>query len=80
MNGTVNIIYMQQAGNVQMLPTAGNPLAGTLFMNNALDTTLYDQDYPVRKLGKTSTNNFLNAAGGNVSQWFAPAPQVCTPL
>jgi hypothetical protein len=68
---------MQQAGNVQMIPSTTNASTGTLFMNNALDTTLYDQDYPVRKIGKTSTNDFLNhanASGG--SQWFAPAPKV----
>ncbi|BDA44733.1 hypothetical protein COCOBI_06-2110 [Coccomyxa sp. Obi] len=75
-NGTTMVVYIQQAGNVQMSASPSDPQAGTMFMNNALDTTLYDQDYPVRKLGKTSTTNFINAAvPANESQWFAPAPQ-----
>lgn len=70
------MVYIQQAGNVQMAASSSDPLAGTMFMNNALDTTLYDQDYPVRKLGKTSTTNFINAAvPASATQWFAPAPQ-----
>ncbi len=43
------------------------------------------QDTPIRKLGKTSSQNFLNAATpaagaaapAGPNQWFAPAPQVC---
>ena len=42
-------------------------------MNNALDTTLFDEQAPLRKLGKTSTNAFLNAAS-NGTQWFSPPP------
>lgn len=75
-NGTTTLVYIQQAGNAQMAASPSDPLAGTMFMNNALDTTLYDQDYPVRKIGKTSTSNFVNAAvPANATQWFAPAPQ-----
>lgn len=38
------------------------------------------QDYPIRKLGKTSSQNFLNSApmAGSIgpNPWFAPAPTV----
>ena len=75
-NGTTTLVYIQQAGNAQLAASPSDPLAGTMFMNNALDTTLYDQDYPVRKIGKTSTSNFVNAGvPTNATQWFAPAPQ-----
>lgn len=81
-SGNTTVTYIQQAGNVQMTSSPSNPLSGTMFMNNALDTTLYDQDYPVRKLGKTSTTNFINAGtptnGTGAAQWFAPAPQART--
>ena len=44
------------------------------------------QDVPIRKLGKTSSQNFLNAgtppvgaAPAGPNQWFAPAPTVRGP-
>lgn len=72
--GITNVIYMQQAGNVQLTTSAANPNTGTLSMNNALDTTLYDADVPYRKIGKASTNNFLDGPSNNTI-WFSPAPQ-----
>jgi hypothetical protein len=70
---TTDVIYIQQSGNVQLTASASTPGAGTLSMNNALDTTLFDQELPLRKIGKTSSNNFLNAAS-NGTQWFNPPP------
>ena len=70
---TTDVVYMQQSGNVQLTASGSAPGAGMLFMNNALDTTLFDQQVPLRKIGKTSSNNFLNAAS-NGTQWFSPPP------
>lgn len=39
----INIVYIQQAGNARMTPSPTDPTSGVLTMNNALDTTLYDQ-------------------------------------
>ena len=42
----INIVYIQQAGNARMTPSPTDPTSGVLTMNNALDTTLYDQVLP----------------------------------
>ena len=42
----INIVYIQQAGNARMTPSSTDPTSGVLTMNNALDTTLYDQVLP----------------------------------
>lgn len=39
----INIVYIQQAGNARLTPSTTDPNSGVMSMNNALDTTLFDQ-------------------------------------